>query len=508
VLATVSSATLLGVDGRPVAVEVHVSNGLPGFTIVGLPDASCREARDRVRAALLSTGLEWPLRRTTVYLAPSAVRKGGAGLDLAIAIALLVAVGVVDAAAVEGHAFLGELGLDGTIRPVVGIVPLVDCLTTPSIVVPLACVREATLVGRHTIRGAANLAQLLAVLRGDDPWPEPECGPPSEPGARAGPAAAPDLADVRGQQLGRWAVEVAAAGGHHLLLIGPPGSGKTMLARRLPGLLPPLDRHAALETTRVHSAAGLPLPPGGLVERPPFRSPHHTASVVALVGGGSGAMRPGEVSLAANGVLFLDELGEMPVQALDALRQPLEEGRIHVARAKGTVVFPAKVLLVAAMNPCPCGEGSRLGACRCSDASRARYLRRLSGPLLDRFDLRIPVERPDPSQLVGGPPGEPSSVVAARVASARRMAAERGVPCNAALTPHEIERSARITPAATRVLEYKLATAGLTARGLHRVQRVARTIADLAASDDVTEEHVCTALELRAELPVLQPSAA
>ena len=508
-LATVSSATLLGVDGRPVTVEVHVSNGLPGFTIVGLPDAACRESRDRVRAALLSSGLDWPLRRMTVNLAPSGLRKGGAGLDLAIAVALLAAVGVVEAAAVAGHAFLGELGLDGGIRSVAGIVPLVECLTTPSVVVPLASMREAALVGRHTVRGAATLSDLLSALRGDDPWPDPEPEPDPaarDAAARAGPVL--DLADVRGQQVGRWAVEVAAAGGHHLLLIGPPGSGKTMLARRLPGLLPPLDRCAALETTRVHSAAGLPLPPGGLVERPPFRSPHHTASVVALVGGGSGTMRPGEVSLAANGVLFLDELGEMPVPALDALRQPLEEGRVYVARARGTVVFPAKVLLVAAMNPCPCGDGGQPGACRCSDLSRARYLRRLSGPLLDRFDLRIPVARPDPAQLVGGAPGEPSSVVAARVAAARQMAAARGVPCNAALTPHDIERCCLLTPAANRVLEHKLATHSLTARGLHRVQRVARTIADLAASDDVTEEHVCTALELRAELPTLQPSAA
>jgi magnesium chelatase family protein len=299
-------------------------------------------------------------------------------------------------------------------------------------------------------------------------------------------------------------VEVAAAGGHHLLMIGPPGAGKTMLAKRLPGVLPRLERSAALETTRVHSAAGLALPRGRLIDNPPFRAPHHTASPVALVGGGSGILRPGEVSLATNGVLFLDELGEMPVRALDALRQPLEEGYVCVSRARATLIFPAKVLLVAAMNPCPCGDGGPLGSCRCSDADRFRYLRRLSGPLLDRFDLRIPVQRPDPSELIGGGRGELSGAVADRVARAREMALERGVLCNAHLTANDLERCGRVSDAARRVLEHKLLRGSLSARGLHRVQRVARTVADLTGARDVTDEHVCTALELRAELAALQ----
>ncbi|WP_327727631.1 YifB family Mg chelatase-like AAA ATPase [Streptomyces sp. NBC_00487] len=528
------SVALVGVEGVVVEVQADLEPGVAAFTLVGLPDKSLTESKDRVRAALVNSGAEWPQKKLTVGLSPASVPKAGSGFDLAVASAVLGASERIDPRVLSDVVMIGELGLDGRVRPVRGILPAVLAAAEAGyeqVVVPECAAAEASLVPGVSVLGVRTLRQLIAVLA-DEPVPdeEPDEGRPDPlmaglrlpgTGAATGMRTAAgahqdqghDLADVVGQLAARTAVEVAAAGGHHLFLEGPPGAGKTMLAERMPAILPRLAREESLEVTAVHSIAGL-LPAGKpLVDVAPYCAPHHSATMQSLVGGGQGIARPGAVSLAHRGVLFLDETPEFSSHALDALRQPLEAGHVVIARSAGVVRFPAKFLMVLAANPCPCGRFSRTDdLCECPPALIRRYQARLSGPLLDRVDLRVEVDRVTRSELTRrGAQGESTATVADRVRSARERAAARLLDTpwrtNSEVPGRELRSRWHATPGAMDEAERCLERGVLTARGLDRVLRVGWTIADLVGHDRPDATDVNLALQLRTGVPRGVPMA-
>jgi magnesium chelatase family protein len=501
-LALAFSAAMLGIEAYVVRVEADSSAGTPHFAIIGLPDRALGEARERVRAAIFNSGLAYPAGRLLVNLSPADVRKAGPAFDLAIALALIAIDEQVNRQTLQEFIALGELALDGKLQPVSGILPMVLGARNAGfakLIVPLANAEEAELVGGVELYAVESLQSALAVLAGNGAkWRRRTADPVLE---LADEKVHGDLSDVRGQLAAKRALEIAAAGSHNLLLVGPPGCGKTMLARRLPSILPSMSLHEALEVTKIYSVAGLLVGNAGIVRARPFRFPHHTISQTALVGGGS-LVKPGEISLAHHGVLFLDELPEFSRSAIETMRQPLEEGTVTIARAAGTFSYPARFQLVASMNPCPCGYRDVRGAeCRCDDAIVAKYVSKLSGPLLDRIDLQIEIARVPFDDMVRYDAGERSASIRARVMAARERQRTRfadiALTCNGEIPGNAMRRYCALDAAAMRLLAQAAARRQFSARALDRIARVARTIADLAGAPAICAEHVAEAIQYR-----------